>query len=61
MTDYDLLERAKRLGTEAGCTSARARGLDDWDDEAARLARTVEEAVIAGEERRERESLRGHW
>ena len=75
MTDYDLLKRAKRLGTEAGCSSARARGLEDWDDLALHHAHIVETAVLENhraappqgpttsrdEERREQESNRGCW
>lgn len=43
----DLLDHAKRVGTDAGCRSAKARGLDDWDAEALAVAEAAERAYLA--------------
>ena len=40
------LEEARRLGTEAGCRSAKLGGRDDWNETDRRVALGVESATL---------------
>ena len=44
---FDLRDRARHVGCEAGRASAQSRGLDDWDDLALLAAETAERLYLA--------------